>query len=72
VPYFRLDPKALYGGENLLCCGARVSIQSGLSSLVTNEVAMIIEAKVLAKWIAVSSLVGLLALGVCQKHKSCS
>ena len=62
VLYFRLEPKALYlyGGET--CCGARDSIQRGLSSLVTNEVVMIIEVKALGQWIVVSSFVGLLAL----------
>ena len=44
------------------CCGERDSIQRGLSSLVTNEVVMIIEVKALGQWIVVSSFVGLLAL----------
>ena len=44
------------------CCGERDSIQLGLSSLVTNQVVMIIEVKALGKWIDVSSFVGLLAL----------
>ena len=63
VLYFRLEPKALYlYGGGRTCCGARDSIQRGLSSLVTNEVVMIIEVKALGQWIVVSSFVGLLAL----------
>ena len=60
--YFRLEPKSLYlyGGET--CCGARDSLRRGLSSLVTNELVMIIEVKALGQWIGVSSFVGLLAL----------
>ena len=44
------------------CRGARDSLQRGLSSLVTNEVVMIIEVKALGQWIVVSSFVGLLAV----------
>jgi len=44
------------------CCGARGSIQRGLSSLVTNEVVMIVESQALAKRIAISSFWGLLVL----------
>ena len=43
------------------CRGARDSLQRGFSSLVTNEVVMIIEVKKLGQWIVVSSFVGLLA-----------
>ena len=45
------------------CRGARDSLQLGLSSLVTNEVVMIIEGKKLSEWIVVSSFVGLLGFG---------
>ncbi|WP_156486025.1 hypothetical protein [Prochlorococcus sp. MIT 1306] len=48
VLYFRLEPKALYLYGGGTCCGARDSIQRGLSSLVTNEVVMIIEVKAIA------------------------
>ena len=44
------------------CRGARDSLQRGFSSLVTNEVVMIIEVKALGQWIVVSSFVDLLAL----------
>ena len=60
LPYLMLDPKALMGGRT--CCGARGSIQCGLSSLVTNKLVMTVEAKALAKRIAVSAFGGLLAL----------
>ncbi len=50
----------LMGGRT--CCGARDSLRRGLSSLVTNEVVMIIEVQALGQWIVVSSLAGLLAL----------
>ena len=50
----------IFMGERT-CRGARDSLQRGLSSLVTNEVVMIIEVKKLGEWIVVSSFVGLLA-----------
>ena len=51
----------IFMGERT-CRGARASLQLGLSSLVTNEVVMIIEVKALGEWIVVSSFAGLLAL----------
>ncbi|KZR68308.1 hypothetical protein PMIT1313_01921 [Prochlorococcus marinus str. MIT 1313] len=41
--------------------GARDSLQRGLSSVLTNEVVMIVEVKKLGELIVVSSCVGLLA-----------
>ena len=52
----------IFTGGGRTCCGARDSMQRGLSSLVTNELVMIIEVKALGQWIVVSSFVGLLAL----------